>query len=297
MSNIVYQPNESDIKMLRNYKLLHEGVIPKNEPMTHFLYWHHIPMGENPVLHWHKDVEIVLCVEGEGYVHTGTKVIHLKKGDIATINSKVIHAYTSKKDLVLDILMVYDSFFSENELDIKSFLFKEKITDPHAERLMKELSTLFEQKDKHLYSLKFQTAFSNFLTYMCENHPYTKDIATPYNSKNYAKMLDIVEYIETNYSQKLTLESLAHQAGYSKYHFARLFKEITGISAMEFVNNVRCDIAKSKLAYEEDSISRICHDVGFSDNTYFSYIFKKNCGQTPSSYRTAFRKILQDDKQ
>jgi YesN/AraC family two-component response regulator len=99
-------------------------------------------------------------------------------------------------------------------------------------------------------------------------------------------LLRAVRYIERHLSTRLRLEELAKEARLSKYHFCRVFKRHTGISAKEFVTRVRIERAKELLARRDDhTITMIAAKVGFISPTRFSMYFKKLTGVSPSSYK------------
>ncbi|HIS07878.1 MAG TPA: helix-turn-helix transcriptional regulator, partial [Candidatus Choladocola avistercoris] len=97
------------------------------------------------------------------------------------------------------------------------------------------------------------------------------------------------EYIRDNYHRDLSLDEVSRQLDLSSYYFSKLFKEETGSNFVEYVTNLRIGRAKEMLSQEECSMKEICAEVGYSDPNYFSRIFKKNTGLTPTEYREETR--------
>lgn len=93
------------------------------------------------------------------------------------------------------------------------------------------------------------------------------------------------EYIQKNFQKDLSLDDVSRQMDLSPYYFSKLFKEETGSNFVEYVTNLRIAQAKELLEKEEYSMKEICVQVGYSDPNYFSRIFKKNVGVTPTEYR------------
>lgn len=83
------------------------------------------------------------------------------------------------------------------------------------------------------------------------------------------------------------IAELAHEAGYSPDHFARVFKQTIGISPQAYVIRVRIDRAKQLLVESSLSISQIADVLGYEDLFFFSRQFKSKTGKTPRAYRTA----------
>lgn len=92
-------------------------------------------------------------------------------------------------------------------------------------------------------------------------------------------------YIKEKFHQELSLEALARHLGISPYYFSKLFKEVEGVNYIDFLTSVRMDYAKESLREREKSIKEICMESGYSDPNYFSRLFKKWTGKTPTEYR------------
>lgn len=92
-------------------------------------------------------------------------------------------------------------------------------------------------------------------------------------------------YIQENYQKDLSLDELSKELDISPYYFSKLFKEETGSNFVEYLTMLRMDRAKELLKDENRSMKEICMEVGYSDPNYFSRIFKKNFGVTPTEYR------------
>lgn len=105
-------------------------------------------------------------------------------------------------------------------------------------------------------------------------------------TSSHAKVLsDTKKYINNNYSNKLSLELLSKRAALSPIYFHKLFKEYYGVTPAEYTLQVRISAAKQLLITTDDSLSKIATDCGFSSQSYFNYIFKKQTGFSPLKYR------------
>ena len=99
------------------------------------------------------------------------------------------------------------------------------------------------------------------------------------------KFLDIREYIETNYTDKLTLDLLAEQFFISKYHLHREYQKLFGTTITNAISIKRLSHAKSLLRFSGESIESIALTCGFQTASYFIKVFKKYEGLTPLEYR------------
>ena len=95
----------------------------------------------------------------------------------------------------------------------------------------------------------------------------------------------LLDYIEHNLSECITLDSLSQQAHFDKSYLIARFKESMGTSPMRYVSHLRLERAKVLLATTDDSVTQIAHAVGFSTIHYFSRFFKEKEGLSPVEYR------------
>ncbi|EKN68805.1 methylphosphotriester-DNA alkyltransferase /transcriptional regulator [Neobacillus bataviensis LMG 21833] len=95
----------------------------------------------------------------------------------------------------------------------------------------------------------------------------------------------ITEYIDKNYTEKLTLETLAEISHGSPYHLQRTFKKITGNTPVEYIQEVRINTAKKYLLQSGRTVSEIAKMVGISNTPYFFTLFKKMTDATPAHFR------------
>ncbi|HWQ78140.1 MAG TPA: response regulator [Anaerovoracaceae bacterium] len=93
------------------------------------------------------------------------------------------------------------------------------------------------------------------------------------------------DYIKANFSKTITLEDVAREIHVSPQYLSKLFKDETGENFIEYLTGIRIRNAKSMLEGDELSIKEICYNIGYSDPNYFSRIFKKIVGVTPTEYK------------
>lgn len=93
-------------------------------------------------------------------------------------------------------------------------------------------------------------------------------------------------YIKQHLSDKLTLEQMAGKVYVSKSYFCRVIKDEMGCTFTKYVNNLRIEKSKSLLRNTSMSLAEIAYAVGFGDQSYFTRIFKKSEGMSPSKYRS-----------
>lgn len=96
---------------------------------------------------------------------------------------------------------------------------------------------------------------------------------------------DILTYMKAHLSDELTIEEVASHFGYSKYHFSREFKRLTGFSAADYLSSIKIEYAKQELLKQNFSITDSGFDAGFSSLGTFSTTFTKKTGLSPRQYK------------
>ncbi|WP_102262700.1 helix-turn-helix domain-containing protein [Mesobacillus jeotgali] len=101
-----------------------------------------------------------------------------------------------------------------------------------------------------------------------------------------------IEYMKKNIEEEITSEKLAELAGYSLYHFTRVFKDVTGISPRHFLSALRIEAGKEKLiGPSSGSILRTLLEIGFQSFGTFSSKFKQFVGQSPKQFQNSAVKL------
>lgn len=105
-------------------------------------------------------------------------------------------------------------------------------------------------------------------------------------SEYIARINRVINYINDNLDENLTLDLLSEIAAFSKYHFHRIFKAMVGETLNEFISRIRLEKSAVLLrGNPRHSITQIAFDCGFSSPSAFSRAFKKHFGITPSDFR------------
>jgi two-component system response regulator YesN len=97
------------------------------------------------------------------------------------------------------------------------------------------------------------------------------------------------QLIDTRYAEDLSLERISENVHVSPFHLARIFKTATGTTVMDYVTLVRMDKAKDLMRNPRLSLKEISSLVGYRDQNYFSRVFRRLNGTTPTSFRRAWQ--------
>lgn len=130
--------------------------------------------------------------------------------------------------------------------------------------------------------------------YLLEENSYLLRLITMLASNNTPRakavrsdIIGVTEYIHEHYHEDIDFRQYASNLYLSYSHFVHLFTKAAGISPHKFLLQVRIDKAKDFLLHTSLNISEVSNHVGFSDPLYFSRLFHKYTGKSPSEYRSS----------
>ena len=144
--------------------------------------------------------------------------------------------------------------------------------------------TLFTQEPPaFLFAIREQLSYICY--YITENCQSEINAPNAYNSIEYKRTKQLLEYIHTQYNQPISLKTLSLFANISERECFRCFQKILHTTPMTYITKYRISTAISLLQNTTLSITEIALSVGFNSSSYFSKIFREYMGSTPLQYR------------
>jgi two-component system response regulator YesN len=114
---------------------------------------------------------------------------------------------------------------------------------------------------------------------------FIESVYTSQDTRKMSQLKPVIELMQYHYDQPLTLADMAKAAHLSVSRLAHLFREQMGITPVDFLTNTRIDHAKRMLLTTDNNCTRICYDVGYNNQSYFTRVFKQITGLTPREFR------------
>lgn len=243
--------------------------------------------------HKHNALEIILCTENTYSVTVRQQTYKLKEGDIIFLPPNVPHILTApEKGARFILLFDFDIFsqFSEKEeidfyfsvphlLTINSGSHIYPFVYSSINRIIQHYFANEKMSEMYIYSELFRT-----VSLLCDSTQKGPDDVISTHSDMYDKFINVLSYIESNYAEDLTLEMVADTTGFSKYHFARLFKQYTNTTFYDYLCSKRILIAK-QLLRKNIPVTDVAFQIGFNNLTSFCRCFKKYTGLSPTQYK------------
>lgn len=246
---------------------------------------------EKKILNWditphtHDCYEIEFILEGNATHIINGYSYEISTGDIYLVSPSDFHSIHTVNGLQLMNIKFTEQFVSPNllyALVSHSTNLIGKFTEKDFENISSILQCLVEQQDKMGV---FQQTFSKNLCECILIHLLqslnTKHTISKSNKTIYSAAL----FINRNFKNMISLETLALETGYSKNHFSKLFNDAFGMGINEYITQVRLSHAKKMLISTKETVTNVGYTSGFHSFATFSREFKKKFGITPSEYR------------
>lgn len=250
------------------------------------------------ILHEHPDAfELLLVTSGEGMYYLDSSYYEIKKGDLVFCNSSVLHDELPEKNKDLSFYGLRAAGFTfqnlpENHL-IPGEMWPVAASKDNYEAFLKLFEVLFQYADAQLHLEEFgehlmMSILNLAISTAYEAHVKGSQINGERRPGGTGQLYRIKQYIDRNYHDDLSLESLGKTFFLSPYYLSHIFKEAFEIPPMQYIYRRRIGEAQSLLITTDDSVTKIAGAVGFGDSSYFSVQFRKYVGMTPSEYRRIY---------
>lgn len=256
-------------------------------------------------MHFHNFYEIMYITEGEFSILLNNTTYHLNPGDFILINMNQLHHYQfveKRHDKCRRILMwvskSYLDSITGSSLDLAA-CFSTSTPAWHfpvhqREHLGKYMTSLLylagddktDPAEVFLLEKAYMSLFFVSLNQLCRHPEFSFPTEQIHNN---AMIRTLTNFINAHIDETITLDMLANQANLSKYHFVRIFKELTGMTVHDFINHKRI-IKACEMIWDGEPLGDIYERCGFSDYSSFFRNFKAIYGISPSEFKAFYEK-------
>ena len=256
--------------------------------------------------HFHNEFEIVFIIKSFGKKFVGDSVEEFAPGDLSIFGSKLPHFYMNDQvfyrgdpDLSVNAIVVQfpPSYFPQPLLQRPEFGSVKKLLNNassgltfSAEAVLTGGKILHEMlitngMERHLLFVKLIDYLGN-----AESRPIaTSGYTNTMDDQGEHRMAKIYKFTTRNYNRKITLDEVASVAGMNATAFCRYFRQKTGKTFAQFVNELRISYACKFLRHGNQTVVHISDEAGFNNLSNFNRQFKNIIGKSPSEYRELFK--------
>ena len=228
--------------------------------------------------------------EGEGQLSYGDEVFSLKVGDCVFIDCKKPYSHTTGVALWKlrwahfygpNMSSVYEKYVSRGGKPV----FKAKSPSDYIE-LLSELYAIADSQD-YIRDMKIHEKLSGLLVMLMEQSVYTVEKSA---FGKLPQLQQVKDYIDRNYTERITLDFLSERFYINKYYLLEIFKRHYGMGVNQYLIHMRITKSKGLLRFTAKTVEEIAYECGMNSPHYFCRIFKKVEGISPSEYRRSWVK-------
>ncbi len=259
-------------------------------------------------VHWHNAVEIIMPLENHYVVSAGDTVYDIPEYDVLIVPSGELHGMPELipghrlifqcDNEVLEGASVLDPIM--RALSSTLLINDDYNRDIHrlAKKIMLDIYSLYysnsEIADVKIYTMLLEL-FTSIREFQLETGRNAVSADNEEDTDCVGKFDFILKYIDNNYMNDITLDDLANIAGYSKFHFSRIFKQYNSMSYLQYINARRTKAAEILLLDSELSVTEVAMRSGFKSITTFNRIFKEIKHCTPTDFKKLLEKFGHDN--
>jgi len=254
-----------------------------------------VTMNHNSPFHWHRELEILYILNGHATVNMDGMRYELNPLDAIVMDYAKIHEVIYELPQTMGICIhvsrqMLRRYLVDSELLAIQCAGQWLTQEQHEYynelcSYLKELTVLYVNQRK-TYRLKSTALILDILACLMEHfsEPATK-AASAAKVGNMERLEQICDYVEHHYQEEIMLQDAADELGLNKEYFCRFFKQNTGSSFIQYVNQVRINHIYQDLLHTDDSVQEIMERHGFFNQKLFYRMFKERYDCTPREAR------------
>lgn len=253
----------------------------------------------------HPYFEVLYLCSGSALYHIQDRLIPMRVGDLAVIGSTLYHRIerTSSAPLTFAALFFDPELIRGGGNDgieyLTPFLFQD-LTFPHIvpmdsgvpKRVLDMMLHIhLERPTGSASRLTMKTYLKMILAWLAKYYESYSGTVEAFHRQEKAleRLRPLFNFLEENCGNSIQIKQAAKVCRMSDSHFMSVFKEVTGMSFLKYLNYYRIEKAQLMLAHTDASMKNLCQEVGFCDQSYFGMVFRKTVGMTPAEYRRRYR--------
>jgi AraC-like DNA-binding protein len=257
--------------------------------LTAIGYYPHAVGHDRERLHGAAEFIFLYCIDGEGRIEMNGEVYLLKANTFFIIPKNIPHRYYSSTKTPWSIYWLHFSGTNSRKIYERSLI--DEKHHVHAipfeqsristfDQIYNTLDRSFSSRDMEIMNFRLLYFVTSFIYYK-EINPAVYNIDMVSNS---------IAFMKKNVDKKLSINLLAEEQNLSVSHYLRRFKAKTGQSPIVYLNQLKIQQSCQYLYFTDKNIKEICALLGIDDQYYFSRLFTKLIGTSPSAYRKAHKK-------
>lgn len=230
----------------------------------------------------------IQCRKGSGILLIDNKIITINENQSMLLFPHTAHEYYSNSDNWIVDWIALNGFAVEEVFKNGGIKHSEVFSVSEPELFILRMEKLLELAVSY-NTMKSLECSKIIYSLLMDILTYTSTDKADYMINKYSKLRPVLDYIDANYNQVITLQDLSKIANVTPEYLCAVFKKTTGIRIFEYINNIRIKNSKEAILSKKNMpIKEIAKNVGFDDVSYFCSMFKKIEKLTPNEFRKLY---------
>jgi len=246
--------------------------------------------------HYHKETEILAIHSGKLDVHVENEVYRLSAGDVIVIGPSQLHRDRNLEPLHYTVLqfglehyfeqstLPYLRLFSDDSTPLSrlNYIFRDRATRDEVYNCVTQIYDESRRKENG-YEIAVNVLIKRILLILLRSDRL--GLLAAAERPDEQRLKPVLDYIEANIEERISVEEAAELAGMSYYYFVKFFHRTMGMSFTEFVNYKKIKTAERILLTKKMTIARVGESIGMPNMAHFYKVFRRYNHCSPNEYR------------
>lgn len=250
--------------------------------------------------HWHDDIEFIYIVSGHMIYNINGNNVRISEGNGIFVNSRQFH-YGFSDDhteceflcILLHPILLCSSQYIEQKY-VLPFLSNAgfpycllSTANNWSNDILSSLKEMSEKRDNICFEIEIQSLFLHIWSLLYRNMPKIKNDSVKMNHQ-LSQLKDMIKYIQANYRNKISLDSIASSGGVCKTSCCSIFQKYLKQTPISYLISFRLRKSIDLMKDSNMNLTEISYECGFSGASYYAETFKKSFGLSPSEYKEKY---------
>ena len=256
--------------------------------------------------HWHEEIELIVVQSGSMILQLNNSTYILNKGEGAFINSNILHTIllNGNGGCKLDTIIFHPNLISGSAVSI----FEQRYITPLTScvqllgipfyldtlwnrQVLQCLNEAFAASDSNEFGVELlvREKLSHILYLILQNSETLMETPIVNENQDAKRIKEMLNFIHEHFAEPINISQIAKYINLSERECLRCFQKTIGTAPIQYLLKYRVSVAAQLFVATDMSVIMVCNDTGFDSPSYFSKIFKRFMGCTPTFYRASLK--------
>ena len=231
---------------------------------------------------WHNGIELLYCFSGEGHVLAECQKHFFREGELVVIGSNVIHTISADSQTCEYYCIIVDHQFLLTHGLPDERLHATMVAKDGEADICKQIIAELLNEEAYCKTMVLSMLLSLFVHLYRNNENAPGPGESVGEGKRTEYIMKALCYIRQHLCEPMALDDICREVAMSRYYFCHLFRAYTGMTVINYINMLRCALARNLILEKRFNVSETAKYLGISNLSYFGQMYKKYMGVLPS---------------